>query len=125
MSHFLQHVIAYPAVVFGFFNVIFLAAKFPWRFIVKRLVTYSALASLGGCVAFAYFYYLIEPKYLLDRQNFEPQDVRTIWAKNRKLVEKNDERDVKDLEFYFLDRSEPLLLKVKFTQVVSTNDLEY
>jgi hypothetical protein len=108
-SFFAQHVIAYPAAVFGFFNIIFLAAKFPWRFIVKRLATYSALALLGGCIVFAYFHYFIEPKYLWD--NGELRDVRTIWAKNRTLVEKNDERDVTDLEFYFWDRSEPLLLE--------------
>ena len=110
-SFFAQHVIAYPAAVFGFFNVIFLAVKFPWRFIVKRLVIYSALASLGGCTIFAYFYYFIEPKYLWDDENGEFRDVRTIWAKNRKLVEKNEERDVIDLEFYFWDRSEPFLLE--------------
>ena len=108
-SFFAQHVIAYPAAVFGFFNVIFLAAKFPWRFIVKRLVTYSALALLGGCSVFTYFHYFVEPKYLW--VNGLNRDVRTIWAKNRKLVEKNEERDVTDLEFYFWDRSEPLLLE--------------
>ena len=108
-SFFAQHVIAYPAAVFGFFNVIFLAAKFPWRFIVKRLVTYSALALLGGCSVFTYFHYFVEPKYLW--VNGLNRDVRTIWAKNRKLVEKNEERDVTDLEFYFWDRSEPFLLE--------------
>ena len=110
-SFIAQHVIAYPAAVFGFFNVIFLAAKFPWRFIVKRLVIYSALASLGGCTIFAYFYYFIEPKYLWDDENGEFRDVRTIWAKNRKLVDTRGERDVTDLEFYFWDRSEPFLLE--------------
>jgi hypothetical protein len=108
-SFFAQHVIAYPAAVLGFFNVIFLAAKFPWRFIVKRLVTFFALGSLGGCIVFAYFHYFVEPKYLWD--NGELRDVRTIWVKNRKLVEKNEERDVADLEFYFWDRSEPFLLE--------------
>ena len=111
-SFFAQHVIAYPAAVFGFFNIIFLAAKFPWRFIVKRLATYSALALLGGCIVFAYFHYFIEPKYLWDYKNGELyRDVRTIWAKNRKLVDTGGERDVTDLEFYFWDRSEPLLLE--------------
>jgi len=111
-SFFAQHVIAYPAAVFGFFNVIFLAAKFPWRFIVKRLATYSALALLGGSIVFAYFHYFIEPKYLWDYKNGELyRDVRTIWAKNRKLVDTGGERDVTDLEFYFWDRSEPLLLE--------------
>jgi len=108
-SFFAQHVIAYPAAVFGFFNVIFLATKFPWRFIVKRLVNFFALGLFAACSVFTYFHYFVEPKYLWD--NGELRDVRTIWAKNRTLVEKNDERDVTDLEFYFLDRSEPLLLE--------------
>ena len=78
---------------------------------MKRLIAYPALALLGGCIVFAYFHYFVEPKYLLDHENDESRDVKTIWAKNRKLVEKNDERDVTDLEFYFWDRSEPLLLE--------------
>jgi hypothetical protein len=105
-SFFAQYVIAYPAAVFGFFNIIFLAAKFPWRFIVKRLATYSALAVLGGGIVFAYFHYFIEPKYLLDHESGELRNVRTIWAKNT-----GGERDVTDLEFYFWDRSEPLLIE--------------
>ena len=62
-------------------------------------VVATALALLGGCSVFTYFHYFVEPKYLWD--NGLNRDVRTIWAKNRKLVEKNEERDVTDLEFYF------------------------
>ena len=67
------------------------------------------MALLGGCIVFAYFHYFVEPwDYKNGGSN---RDVRTIWAKNRKFVDKNLVRDVKDFEFYFWDRSEPLLLE--------------